>query len=59
MSHSNLSRNKSNIFFLLFLCHNLNVIIDITERGKSMADTQIVKKLVGLEPDLDIIKIEE
>ena len=60
MSSSNFSGKKCNIFFLLFLCNNLDVIIlIIAEGGWSMTDTQIVKELVGLEPNLNVFNIEE
>jgi len=42
------------------LCNNLGVIIVIiAEGGWSMTDTQIVKELVGLEPNLNVFNIEE
>lgn len=34
-------------------------MIDITEGGTSMTNTQIVKSLVNLEPDLDVLEVEE
>ena len=33
-------------------------MIDITEGGTSMTNTQIVKSLVNLEPDLDVLEKE-
>lgn len=47
------------IFFTLFLCHNLYVIIVSQKEEKGMTDTQIVKDLVGLEPELNMGKVEE
>ena len=34
-------------------------MIDITEGGTSMTNTQIVKSLVSLEPELDVLEVEE
>ena len=34
-------------------------MIDITEGGTSMTNAQIVKSLVNLEPDLDVLEVEE
>ena len=54
-----MSGKETSVSFLLFLCHTLYVIKDITEEVVSMTDTQMVKKLVALETDLDILNIEE
>ena len=50
---------EQNIFFPLFLCHNLIVTVEVTGGGMSMTNTRIIKELVSLEPDLDILQVEE
>lgn len=47
------------VFFPLFLCHNLDMIVVIIEGGNRTTNTQDIKQLVALESCIKIIKVEE